>query len=162
MTTKGTFYGHEKAGAKMAETIMRRLRMPESEVKAVSTIISEHLRPPLDPSDKALRNYVADVGECLEDALMVKYGDLAAHNLPPGFDPHAWFEKIKARTSTMTHLSGFDQKRLAISGAEIAAIFRVNGKGIGALKNAAAQAVVDGTIPNDKDAIVAFLNSVPK
>ena len=160
MTKIGSFFGHEAQGAKVAETILRRMRLPESLVSDVSTMIAEHLRPPMDPSDKALRNYVADLGPLWEDALYMKAGDLSAHNLPPGFDTHAWLEKIRARINAIPkELTGFDQTKLALSGTEIVKRFGVVGKQVGAFKKCAAQAVVDGTIPNEAEAIANFLAS---
>lgn len=160
MATKGTFYGHEEMGAKTAANILRRLRIPEAEVEAISTIIREHLRPPLDPSDKALRNYVASVGNVWEDALACKYGDLSAHNLPAGFDSRAWYEKIRSRIQAMPkELAGFDQSKLALSGTDIVIAFKVVGKQVGAYKKYAAQAVIDGTVPNEKEALSNYLAS---
>lgn len=157
---RGSFHGHEDVGADMAASILRRLRFPEVEVKAVSTIIREHLRPPLDPSDKALRNYVAALGPYLEDALMVKYGDLAAHNLPPGFDPKKWHAEILQRCRALVHLSGFNQKSLALDGDIIRKTFGVDGSKIGEYKKRASQAVIDGIVPNERNALLDYLIGV--
>lgn len=160
MAKVGTFYGHEEMGAKTAANILRRLRFPETEVEAIATCIREHLRPPLDPSDKALRNYVAAVGEVWEDALAAKYGDLSAHNLPKDFDARKWYDTIRARILALPkEMVGFEESKLAVKGGMIVAAFKVIGKDVGRYKKHAAQAVIDGIVPNEEEALMKFLVS---
>ncbi|MEW6008817.1 MAG: HD domain-containing protein [Candidatus Omnitrophota bacterium] len=73
------FYGHERLGAKMAETIAERLRFSTKEKKALKNIIYWHLRPghmaDLESlSERALFRYFRD---CQEEAVSVALLSLA-------------------------------------------------------------------------------------
>ena len=80
------FYGHEDAGAEMAENIMKRLRYPVDIIKAVSIGVKNHMRlkhggdQAVNLSDKSLRKFKAEVGEQLENVLGLIHADNIAHS----------------------------------------------------------------------------------
>lgn len=79
------FYGHEDAGARMAEEIMKRLKYPNELTSAVVTGIKSHMRlksggpDGIKLSDKALRKFKMEVGEVLVDLLDVIHADNISH-----------------------------------------------------------------------------------
>lgn len=58
----GHFYGHEKLGAEMAETILKRLRFPNETISRASQLIKYHYATPLD-DDKVIKRLLAMLGE---------------------------------------------------------------------------------------------------
>lgn len=80
------FYGHEYAGEKIADQVMRRLKYPVELIDAVKTGVKNHMRlknagdTGVELSDKALRKFKIDVGDKLEDVLGVIHADNIAHS----------------------------------------------------------------------------------
>jgi poly(A) polymerase len=79
------FYKHEEVGAQMAQEIMTRLKYSNDQISAVSNIVENHMRlkqagpEGTDISDKALRKFIADVGDNLEPILKVMQADNISH-----------------------------------------------------------------------------------
>lgn len=70
---KITFYGHHDAGAEIAGAIMKRLKFDKKTQERVKNMVQYHMRPhrlPKDPSDKALRRFIRDIGDELVDAVL--------------------------------------------------------------------------------------------
>jgi tRNA nucleotidyltransferase/poly(A) polymerase len=151
----GHFYGHEDVGEKMASEILHRLKFSEDFCRGVSKIVREHLRPQQGSSDRVLRRYVAAMGELTEDGLMCREADNFAH--VGGGTAREVMDEFRSRIATMNSISGFTEAKLALRGDVIAAEMGVSGRAIGELKKAAAAAVVDGTVENEPNALMAFL-----
>ena len=79
------FYGHEMAGEKIADEVMKRLKYPTELIDAVKLGVRNHMRlksagdTGVNISDKALRKFKADVGDQLEHVLNVIHADNIAH-----------------------------------------------------------------------------------
>ena len=77
------FHHHEVVGARMAEERMRALRYPEKDVQDVKKLVEMHLRfhtYRLGWSDGALRRYVRDAGELLDDLNQLTRADCTTQN----------------------------------------------------------------------------------
>ena len=77
------FHHHEVVGARMAEERLRALRYPERTVQDVSKLVEMHLRfhtYRLGWSDGALRRYVRDAGELLDDLNALTRADCTTQN----------------------------------------------------------------------------------
>ena len=152
---RGHFYGHEDKGAEQAKEIMTRLKAPADMIEGVARVVKEHLRLSGDPSDKVLRRYKAELGDLVEDGLMCREADGFAH---VGGDTKVRCVQVyRERIEALDIKKGFDAADLALRGDEIMKIFAAKGKMIGTMKNLATEAVIDGTLKNDRDAIVEFL-----
>jgi len=79
------FYGHEDAGAEVAEKIMRDLKYPTELIQAVKLGVKNHMRlkqggdDAVKLSDKALRKFKIELGDQLENILDVIHADNTAH-----------------------------------------------------------------------------------
>jgi poly(A) polymerase len=82
------FFGHAAVGARMARTIMERLRFSARETRLVSLLVEEHLRPGQlsgeggPPSRRALFRYFRDTGEAALDVLFLSLADHLAARGP--------------------------------------------------------------------------------
>lgn len=151
----GHFYKHEAHGAAIAMDILTTLRAPADMIAGVGKIVEEHLRPDVNATDRVLRRFVAEMGELTGDALMCREADVYAHI--HGEDaPHA-FDKLRERINGFAEIQGFTEAKLALNGHDIAALFGVKGRDIGKLKKIATDAVVEGLVKNEHDAIMSFL-----
>jgi len=74
------FYGHETAGARIAEEVLRRLRFSSAEIRYVVTIVRLHMLPinllsqGID-CERIARKLIAKVGELAPDLLIHAYAD---------------------------------------------------------------------------------------
>lgn len=155
----GHFYDHEYVGAKTTRQILTRLKCSNDTTLTVTSLVRNHMRPPLRPSRRALRKFMNDLGEAWEDALDMREADLVAHIVPEGFDPVAWAVQIREEGRTMPAVATFDERQLALSGHAIMEAFGVTGEGVGRLKKLAVQQVIEGELENDPEAILQFLRS---
>ncbi|GEM46082.1 CCA tRNA nucleotidyltransferase [Deinococcus cellulosilyticus] len=153
----GHFYEHEHVGARMTREILTRLKFSTHWIDSVRKLVRNHMRPPTDPSRKALRRFMNDLGEAWEDALDMREADLAAHLVPAGFDPETWSAGIRQEALNMPLVATFDERQLALSGHTIMQAFQVQGQEVGRLKQLAVQAIIEGELENQPEAILAFL-----
>jgi poly(A) polymerase len=71
------FYGHDKVGADITKTILRRLRQPNTLVHHASQLVRYHMLP-LPTTDKTTRRFVHRRREILPDLLKVMVADREA------------------------------------------------------------------------------------
>jgi poly(A) polymerase len=94
------FFGHGVQGAKVCQSIMRRLRFSRKAIQYVMTIVEYHLRPSQaaapgkQPSTRAIYRYRRDLGEVSIDTLYLNMADYIAAKGPtmlePGYDKTEW------------------------------------------------------------------------
>lgn len=68
-----TSYGHQDVGAEIAETIMKRLKFDNATTDKVKKMVRYHMRPHQlgkNPSTKALRKFVREVGDETVDSIL--------------------------------------------------------------------------------------------
>jgi poly(A) polymerase len=115
------FYNHEKIGAEMAETILKRLKYPNEIVDAVVKGVANHMKlkhggaDSFGASDKTLRKFKVNMGEHLEDILNLIHADNIAHEA--GFDMPNQIEAIRKRLDTLGIPHG--KLKLPIDGDDI-------------------------------------------
>ena len=121
------FYGHEGAGAKIAEQVMFRLKYPDEMIKAVSLIIRKHMAlkhggdTAVKLSDKTLRKFKIELGDNLAKALSVINADNIAHAdasaMPNQIDiVRKRLDNLKMNISTT---SGLGKPQLPITGQDL-------------------------------------------
>lgn len=102
------FYGHEHVGAEMAEQIMKRLKYPNEVIEAVKKGISNHMRlkqggdTAVNLTDKALRKFVMDVGDQLENVLDLIHADNIAHSEASSMPNQIDFVKTRLKSLETT------------------------------------------------------------
>ncbi|OPC24814.1 tRNA nucleotidyltransferase [Elizabethkingia meningoseptica] len=158
-----SFHGHEFLGSKMVKTLFQRLKLPlGSEMKYVQKMVKLSSRPIAlitdDTSDSALRRLLFDAGQDLEDLFTLCKADITTKN--PGkqqrfkknFD---YVEKKIKEVEEKDHVRNFQPP---ISGEEIMAMFNLKpGREIGILKEKVKEAILEGDIPNEKEAAKSFV-----
>ena len=82
------FLGHPVKGAQVSEEIMERLRFTSREVRMVSIMVEEHLRPGLisrganEPTRRALYRFFRDAEDVVVDTLFLSFADYMAARGP--------------------------------------------------------------------------------
>lgn len=116
----GTFYGHEKVGAELADRLLERLRFPGALRAEVVHLVREHMfEYRAEWSDAAVRRWVRRVGEAaVADLFDLRIADMLGNGLKTGFP--AQLEPLRRRIERV--LAGAHALRvgdLAVDGRDV-------------------------------------------
>ncbi len=80
------FFGHEKISGEIAEAILRRLKFDGKTIKKVRFLVENHMRPTSAKNwgPKAVRKFIRDIGEEIDDLLDLHDADSAGSLTPEG------------------------------------------------------------------------------
>ena len=166
-TTEGwTFHGHEDKGAKMVIEIFRKLRLPLNEkMKYVQKLVALHQRPValvnLEVSDSAIRRIVVDAGEDLDDLLLFCSCDITS-SFPEKVQRYKEnYRLLATRIKEVEEKDNLRNWQPPISGEMIMQTFGLPpGIKVGLIKNAIREAILEGEIPNDEAAALAYMHKI--
>ncbi len=160
-TPEGAFPGHEEVGATMAIAALERLRFPQREIQQVATLVRMHLRPVYYKSewtDGAVRRLARDAGDLQSRLMALARADLGASSYPDQ-------EKLDelARRLEAVQRESPTRMEAPVDGDDI---MRVRGlppsPEVGRIKARLTELVLDGEIPPDRDAVLAYLEAHPE
>lgn len=158
-----TFHGHEFLGSKMIKSIFTRLKLPlGTDMKLVQKMVKMHARPIalIDDgvSDAALRRLLFDAGEDLEDLFTLCKSDITTKNAAKLEKFKKNFEYVAQKIKEVEEKDQIRNFQPPVSGEEIMALFNLKpGREIGILKEKVKEAILEGEIPNEKEAARSFV-----
>ena len=161
--TGWTFHNHNVIGAKMVETVFRRLKEPQdSKMKYVVKLVELHMRPIVIAdevvTDSAVRRLLSDAGDDIDDLMILCEADITSKN---AVRKKQFLENFRMVREKIADLKVKDYKRLfqpCIDGNEIMEMFNLpQGKMVGALKDFIKNAVLDNIVPNEPDTLRQLL-----
>lgn len=161
--TGWTFHGHEFLGSKMVKTLFQRLKLPlGKDMKYVQKMVKLSSRPIAlisdEASDSALRRMLFDAGEDLEDLFTLCKADITTKNAQKQEKFKKNFEYVAQKIKEVEEKDHIRNFQPPITGEEIMAMFNLApGREIGILKEKVKEAILEGNIPNDKEAAREFV-----
>ena len=149
------FYGHQDISAQRSEAILRRLKCSNQFTRDVVELVKYHDMP-VAPSTKAIRRSLNLLGpEQLTRLFLVKRADTLAQSEMAQRKKLGEISECEGLLSqVLADQQAFSLKDLAISGKDLIAAGMEQGRGIGEALNRALDAVLDGTAPNEKEALL--------
>lgn len=154
----GHFYGHDRAGEKMSEQILRRLRFDRKTTETVSRLIRYH-GVPVASSPKSLRRWLNRLGEQdLRLLLQVKRSDRIGKGTP--LTDHALEDLDRAEQvidAILKEQQCFRLKDLAINGTDLIAAGFQEGLQIRELLQEVLNQVIDGKLENNRAELLSYI-----
>ena len=170
-----TFHGHEARGAHMVKKIFKRLRLPlGEEMRYVEKLVMLHMRPIILAedvvTDSAVRRLLFEAGDDIDDLMLLCNADITTRNEEKQRRHRANFELVKRKLVELEERDRIRNFQPPVSGQDIMDTFGIGPcREIGTIKDAIKDAILDGQIPNERDAawqmmldIAATLDFHPK
>ena len=152
----GHFYGHAERSAEMADTVLRRLRFDNRTRERIILLVEKH-GVELPATERSLKRLLRSVGEqAFFELMTLKKADIAA--LSPMHHPRiAEIKSIEtAARKLLSDAACFSLRELAVNGSDMIKLGVSEGKRIGELLDACLEAVIDGRVKNEREALLAF------
>ncbi len=153
-----SFHGHEARGAHMVKRIFKRLRLPlGEEMRYVEKLVMLHMRPIILAedvvTDSAVRRLLFEAGDDIEDLMLLCNADITTRNEEKQRRHRANFELVKRKLVELEERDRIRNFQPPVSGEDIMTTFGIGPcREIGTIKDAIKDAILDGQIPNERDA----------
>jgi poly(A) polymerase len=150
------FFGHERVGADLAETLLRRLGADKRTVTSVARLVDLHLRPAaydVDWTDSAVRRLMLEAGDELPDLLDLTGSDITSANERKIKQATRLMQSLRVRIAALEEETALAELQSPLDGNELMAIFQQPpGRWIADVKDHLRELVIDGQLaPGDKE-----------
>lgn len=157
-----TFHGHEDLGSRMMKKIFHRMKLPLHKLEYIQKLIRLHLRPIAlakeDVTDSAIRRFVVNAGEDLEDLIILCRADITSKN-PVKVEKYLGnYERVMQKVRDVKERDQLRAFQSPVRGEEIMKICNLKpSRKVGDIKTAIEEAILDGKIGNNYEEAYKYL-----
>lgn len=163
--TGWTFYQHEHLGRKMTHQICKRLRFSKEQTAYLTKLVRWHQQPIslMDEgiTDSAVRRLIVNLGEELEDLLILGVSDITTGNPLKLKKRQENYQRLRKRIDEVMEKDKMRAFQSPVRGEEIMSLCGLKpGPTVGEIKEAIEEAILEGEIPNEYEPALAYFNKI--
>ena len=157
-----TFHGHEEIGARMMRGIFKRQKLPLNKLEYIEKLVRLHLRPIAlakdEVTDSAIRRFIVDAGEDLEDLITLCRADITSKNEAKVAKYLNNYERVMKKVWEVEEKDKLRAFQSPVRGEVIMEVCKLKpSKKVGLIKTAIEDAILDGRIGNNYEEAYEYM-----